>query len=242
MDAMSKVGLGFGKGITLPVSSIPEISSLSKSLSDMMNSLSQKDQTINEVSNMADSDPMTDLPNVRAFKKYSMGLWSAIVSGHSGTTVLAIVDLDHFKKINDTFGHPVGDFVLKEVAKILKKTIRSDQFAEKGRLPDFAGRYGGEEFVVVFVNCQKDMYHKGALRLLQALCEKPLIVPKEICGKEKDLELKVTASIGISLWSNSRFKTVDEWMKDADDALYKSKNNGRARVNSNYPEAVEWLP
>jgi diguanylate cyclase (GGDEF)-like protein len=131
---------------------------------------------------------------------------------------------------------------INEKAKILKKTIRSDQFAEKGRLPDFAGRYGGEEFVVVFVNCQKDMYHKGALRLLQALCEKPLIVPKEICGKEKDLELKVTASIGISLWSNSRFKTVDEWMKDADDALYKSKNNGRARVNSNYPEAVEWLP
>ena len=126
---------------------------------------------------------------------------------------LLMIDIDHFKKINDTFGHPVGDRVLREVSTLLKQISRK---------VDIVARYGGEEFVILLPDTKK----KGALimaeRLRKSVEEMPL-------GDN----LKVTVSIGISC-CDEREKELSqgEFIEHADNALYRAKENGRNRVET----------
>jgi len=119
-----------------------------------------------------------------------------------------MLDIDHFKSINDKHGHQVGDEVLQAIANELKISIRSG---------DLVARYGGEEFVVILTDCDLILAEEKA-EYLRASIEK--LNPNG---------LKVTSSFGIAV-SDRKYIDFDEMLKDADDALYEAKDSGRNRV------------
>ena len=123
-----------------------------------------------------------------------------------------IVDLDHFKSINDTYGHPAGDVVLRECAGRLAGAVRKS---------DFVGRYGGEEFLIVLNGLKGVASSDACKRILQSVSESPIALA--------DREIAVTCSIGVAAWSG-RPATAEHLIADADCALYRAKANGRNRV------------
>ena len=128
---------------------------------------------------------------------------------YNNTLSISIIDVDKFKLVNDTYGHPVGDEVLKQVACQLRDRIRH---------PDTVGRYGGEEFLILLPNSDAKAATEQAVRLGKEIREMVVTI--------KEHELKVTVSIGIA-----QFKAgVDTWdtlLNRADNAMYEAKNNGR---------------
>ena len=125
---------------------------------------------------------------------------------------LFMLDIDHFKQINDSHGHLVGDQVLREVAKRLTSCVRSY---------DWAGRYGGEEFLVVGANCSGDALKSYAERLRLGLAETPVVT--DAGG------VLVTASVGAAHTKSCQCN-ADCLLHAADAALYRAKENGRNRV------------
>ena len=136
------------------------------------------------------------------------------------TMAVLMIDIDHFKNINDTHGHLCGDKVLMDLAKILK---------ERSRAVNIAGRYGGEEFIIIGPISN----HKSA----GYLAERLRTTVEEHTFIFEELELKLTISIGVSV----RTKTVKDathMIKIADDALYEAKRTGRNKVvMGNAPKA-----
>jgi diguanylate cyclase (GGDEF)-like protein len=125
---------------------------------------------------------------------------------------LLLLDVDHFKAINDNHGHPAGDSVLRDIASLLKQHSRTS---------DSVGRWGGEEFVIV---CP-ETHLEGAAQLAESL--------KETVGKHSfNIERSVTASIGIT--SLREDDTLESLMERVDRALYQAKENGRDCVVANY--------
>jgi diguanylate cyclase (GGDEF)-like protein len=120
--------------------------------------------------------------------------------------------LDHFKQVNDTYGHQAGDQVLIELAKIIRDIIR---------MTDMAARYGGEEFVVILPELDLENGGKIAEKIRAAVASAVFLpnVPA----------LKITASFGVSAYPDFA-KTKDELISKADKALYKSKESGRNQV------------
>jgi diguanylate cyclase (GGDEF)-like protein len=151
------------------------------------------------------------------------GLWSRGPAMHllkrdlergmrSGSpTGVLLVDLDHFKKINDTYGHLSGDIVLKEAASRINRAVRSY---------DFVGRYGGEEFMAVLSNCSANELQIVAERVRSTVGETPICVD--------GTTIRATASIGgaVALHHTNELAL----MGSADEALYEAKQNGRNRV------------
>jgi two-component system cell cycle response regulator len=126
------------------------------------------------------------------------------------TVVMA--DLDHFKAINDTFGHATGDVVLREAARRLKIGVRAY---------DSVGRLGGEEFIAVLPECEAKVGLTVAQRLCRLVSDAPVVTP---VGK-----VPVTISIGIAASDQFPGATAEELMRAADAALYQAKHTGRAR-------------
>ena len=128
---------------------------------------------------------------------------------------MAAIDLDHFKDINDSRGHPTGDMVLQQVAGIMKATARDS---------DSVARFGGDEFVILL----PDTGWQGALtfaeRLRRSVDEQPFGPP--------DTPVHTTISIGVALGKGSDTTSADILLKEADSALYKAKTAGRNRVFS----------
>ncbi|WP_243450305.1 GGDEF domain-containing protein [Desulfosporosinus sp. Sb-LF] len=131
------------------------------------------------------------------------------------TSSLLMLDLDHFKRINDTYGHDQGDFVLKSVARLIKQSVRDS---------DFVGRFGGEEFIVVMPGATRITAHSVAERIRLTIENERLWID----GKRES----ITISIGISTFiaEEPNYRTSEEWIQDADRALYTAKNEGRNRV------------
>ena len=117
-------------------------------------------------------------------------------------------DIDHFKKVNDTYGHAVGDYVLKTLSQIAKKNIREI---------DYLIRWGGEEFIVIALDTK--------LRGAEVLAEK---IRKAIEDYNFEKVGRVTVSFGVTQFTQD--DTEDSFMKRADDALYQAKEKGRNRV------------
>ena len=129
----------------------------------------------------------------------------------SASTGILMIDLDHFKKINDTHGHLTGDAVLKETAHRINLAVRSY---------DFTGRYGGEEFLVVLSNCGPDDLRAVAERVRRAIGDNPISLGSK--------SMTITVSIGgVATWKPT---TDVELLSVADAALYEAKRNGRNRV------------
>jgi diguanylate cyclase (GGDEF)-like protein len=121
-------------------------------------------------------------------------------------------DIDHFKDINDRYGHLVGDAILREVSKVIKENIRQI---------DLIGRYGGEEFLIILTETDKEQAIAAAERIRESIEEKHI--------KVYDEELKVTISMGISVFPDEA-SDVQTLIEKADSALYQAKQEGRNRV------------
>lgn len=126
---------------------------------------------------------------------------------------VVLLDFDHFKSVNDTFGHIAGDVVLRESAARLLGTLRNY---------DALGRYGGEEFLVVLPGCDANGTQTQAERMRVAIMETPMQIPG---GK-----LTQTASFGATVAFSGRFDGAEALIRTADEALYAAKNRGRNQV------------
>lgn len=166
---------------------------------------------VRDLEQLATTDGLTGLINHRTFQKQ---LIHEIERAKRTKTELSLmlVDLDHFKKINDNYGHPIGDFVLKEVATFLKNTVRNI---------DHVARYGGEEFAIIL----PDTSAEDALMMGQRMGLE--IMKKKM--EEQGIKLEVTFSVGIATYPTHTI--VKEQLIDfADTALYTSKKTGRNRA------------
>ena len=163
-----------------------------------------------EAKKLAHVDVLTGIPNRRRFEEFLRNQWRR--SARMKTPIsLAMIDIDHFKQVNDSFGHHVGDAVLKEIACELTKNVRSN---------DLVARMGGEEFAVLLpcTNLHKAKLVAEKLRLKIT----SLVIPEK-----KDLSL--TASIGVAS-CELHPEGVGAAMIKADEALYRAKRNGRNQV------------
>jgi diguanylate cyclase (GGDEF)-like protein len=129
---------------------------------------------------------------------------------------LLLLDIDHFKAVNDKYGHQIGDRVLKDVANKIRDGIRSI---------DVPGRFGGEEFAVILPNTKAEGAYVIAERLRQKIAEEPFKFER---ADETTVEVQVTISIGVS--SIEKDETEDDVIRTADAALYQAKNEGRDRT------------
>ena len=161
-----------------------------------------------EIFAQARRDSLTGLPNRFVFED-RIGSIVEQARRHGHPLTLAALDLDHFKAVNDTMGHLMGDQVLKQVAAVLKREVR---------LTDMLVRMGGDEFLLVL----PDTTLRDARCLAERLCR---------AVAQLDIETvvgKLAVSIGLSEWQPTM--TIESWMEQADDTLYQAKANGRARV------------
>ena len=175
----------------------------------MQQSLADWDQ----LEQLAFFDPLTKLLNRRAVLRKLEEQVNSVKRYGEGLS-LVMLDIDHFKKVNDSFGHLTGDDVLAGVASLLSSSIR---------VTDFAGRYGGEEFIVVLTRTRLD----GALVVAHRLRR----IVDEARTKDSDgNEIQVTVSLGLT-----EYRQGDDprsLISRADEALYMAKENGRNRVET----------
>ncbi|HEU4556729.1 MAG TPA: diguanylate cyclase [Longimicrobium sp.] len=126
---------------------------------------------------------------------------------------VAMIDLDRFKAVNDTYGHPTGDVVLYETARILRETAREI---------DMVGRYGGEEFIAILPNTAEDEAARFAERVRAAV--------EEHVYRDDATEIRMTCSSGVASFPMEDVDSPEELLKEADEALYVAKETGRNRV------------
>jgi two-component system cell cycle response regulator len=169
---------------------------------------------------LAHTDPLTQVLNRRAL---TLRLTSELdrARRYSSVLTLLMIDLDHFKCVNDTYGHLTGDDALREVAALLQHAIRS---------VDVVARYGGEEFVVVL----PETAEAGAVAFAERIRERIEAQSFAVIGSASapGTGLRLTASIGVSTFPSSRVDSAEDLFVQADAALYRAKAEGRNRVRA----------
>jgi diguanylate cyclase (GGDEF)-like protein len=164
-----------------------------------------------ELIRLAERDELTGLLNRRAIVRKAVELLLRARDG-KGTLIIGLVDLDHFKSINDRFGHAVGDQLLQRFAAAMRTSLHQREMF---------GRYGGEEFLVLFPDCTLDQARASAERLRNSLRDQRLRID--------DQEVMVTLSMGLACFEQGDI-LFDQIARRADIALYVAKTQGRDRV------------
>ena len=159
--------------------------------------------------NMAFYDALTKVFMRRYFEAWLSQEFSR-VKRYKTDLSLIMFDIDHFKKINDTYGHQAGDFVLSELSQVVKEAVRE---------ADIVARYGGEEFVVCLPETKVEEAKYSAERIRASVEKKQFIY--------EGTKIPVTVSLGVASFRNTPEDTVEQFIKDADTALYHSKESGR---------------
>ncbi|AQM66993.1 GGDEF domain-containing protein [Vibrio campbellii] len=165
-------------------------------------------ETNQHLSEISRKDGLTGLFN-RAYWEQSLKEEFAHLKVIEGASSLVIFDIDHFKKVNDTYGHHTGDEVIRRTSSLLRKTARSS---------DICGRFGGEEFTVLLPHTNQEQANYFAERLRKR-------IEQEIVKVEEFL-INYTISIGVCEYK-SYFESHTQWLKSADAALYRAKESGR---------------
>ncbi len=177
---------------------------------DLMQSMQR---TLDEVRRDAMTDKLTALANRRHFDD-TMQTMAGHATNDASDLALILIDIDHFKRINDRFGHPVGDQVLQLVATTVRRNLRAD---------DFAARYGGEEFAILLPATGSGAAAAIANRLREAFASNRVVV------RESRLSIGVvTISAGVATYRPG--ESMADWLRRTDTALYAAKQDGRNRV------------
>lgn len=170
-------------------------------------------ESVQNTMEMAVRDPLTGLNNRRYFDTHSQNLVNkASVSGKPLS--LIVIDIDHFKLVNDTYGHPAGDEVLKTFAERLNKSVRGK---------DIACRFGGEEFVIAMPDTDRELAFVVADRMRREIASHPFIID----GGSR--QIPITVSAGVASLEQGE-DTIEGMLRRADEALYEAKRNGRNQV------------
>lgn len=165
-----------------------------------------------ELEKLSTTDALTGLHNRLHLQRISVAEFERVQRYNHDLSVL-MIDVDHFKKVNDNYGHFFGDIVLKEIARRLKETVRNT---------DIVVRYGGEEIVVLLLETNAAMACTIAEKLREA------VELREFFYKGKPL--RITISIGVATYHERNFSGWEHLLAAADQALYHAKNTGRNRV------------
>ena len=175
-------------------------------------SLAREETASTELHRIAMTDELTGLANRREALAGIDRMIAAARRNHRPLT-LAILDIDRFKLVNDSHGHPAGDEVIREVAEAAARIMREQ---------DLVGRLGGEEFIIAFPDCSDSEALAACERLRQAIEQTPIVL-------ESGTALTVTISFGVARYSNSETRTA--LIGRADQALYFAKKGGRNQVH-----------
>jgi diguanylate cyclase (GGDEF)-like protein len=204
--------------ITKPIN-FPELDARVKSLlriKKLQEDLSNRERELEEMNQkllrISQTDALTEIPNRRSLEEKLDEMWAHSQRLHEPLSVV-MCDIDKFKSVNDTYGHQVGDIVLKDFANLLKEAVREI---------DRIGRYGGEEFLLLLPGTPLDSAVTFAERLRE--------VAKEHTFAFNGGTLSRTMSCGVAAWPHPEIRDQDALLKAADDALYVAKETGRNKV------------
>jgi diguanylate cyclase (GGDEF)-like protein len=199
-----------GEEIEIDSSGNDEITDMAKVFLYYDNEVSNREEKLRKIAMI---DELTGVSNRRHFMEQGeKELQRSMRYKHN--TCLLMMDIDHFKSVNDTYGHHIGDIVLQNIANICSNALRDN---------DLFGRLGGEEFAAVLVETDPDEAHLAAERIRE-------LVEKARLEAEGEL-ISCTISIGI-VCACERYDSLESLMVSADKALYNAKNNGRNRVET----------
>lgn len=165
-----------------------------------------------EVQRLAITDPLMGIANRRHFLLLAEQLYDQATQYHTPLAML-MLDIDHFKRINDQHGHQVGDQVLQQLATVCQQRLRSE---------DLLGRYGGEELIMILPHTTAAEAHVVAERLRVAISDNPIALDSGT--------FKITVSIGVGNLPNPSYTSLADLIHDADIALYTAKQQGRNQV------------
>ncbi len=191
---------------------------LKEELSTRVNNTLDAMENIQKLNTFANTDYLTQVANRKAFY-YDMQSYYRTSKHNNTPFALAMIDIDLFKQVNDTYGHDIGDEVIKTLARTIKENI-------KGR--DIVARFGGEEFCVVL----KDIPHESALMFFESLKEKISTLRIRV---DDTTEISFTVSIGVT---TEYHDSLEDMIHHSDQLLYEAKRSGRNRVCSNPQPAL----
>jgi len=194
----------------VPAVSQDEIGELSNAFNEMAQNIKHDRQKLTALTIL---DEKTGLFNFRHFKQ-AINEEMKRAERYNRHLGLVMIDIDHFKHYNDTNGHPMGDLLLKELATLLKESVRET---------DMVARFGGEEFIILLPETSKEQSFKLAENLRLRI--KNHVFPLEEKQPGKDL----TVSIGVASYPSKTIVSPDTLLEKADQALYKAKKGGRNR-------------
>ncbi len=187
---------------------------------DLVAAVSIRAERFRNIRSLMNRDSLTGLLNHATIKTYLETEISRLQRQQTGHLSFAIVDLDHFKSVNDTYGHPTGDRVIKSISRLLSQRLRKS---------DLIGRYGGEEFAVIF----PDTDVEAAMNVVNELRERFA----SIIHVHQNQRFSCTFSAGIAAMPPYQ-SNMDELIRHADEALYQAKHAGRNRVERYSAESV----
>jgi len=214
MSATESIGAGNYAPDALNIRTNDEVGQLAEYFLNLGKKLNEREVELEKVTELATKDGLTGCYNNRHFRN-RLGEFLSLARRHKHQLSLLLLDVDHFKKFNDTYGHQQGDAVLKDLGQILRESTRDT---------DLVARYGGEEFVVILPETNS----LGA----KVLGDKIRVnyMNHKIKNINAEGTLQSTCSIGAATFTEDNYNSIDEMIKSADERLYEAKKAGRNRV------------